>query len=192
MDTRMALSGAGMTLLAVLSLASGVAHAERSPGFYVGASIGQGTLDFDDSDFTVAGLDDSDTAYKVYAGFTFNEFISLEAAYIDAGAPTETIGRFTIRYDLTAINVSAIGHLPLTEAFELFGKAGLTSYDYDGEQRVNGVLIGTTSDRDQDVSYGFGAAYSFGVPFEVRAEYEFIEIDSGSYDMVSVGGVYKF
>jgi OOP family OmpA-OmpF porin len=168
------------------------AHAEREPGFYVGAGVGSGTLDFDQNDFTVAGVDDSDTAFKVYAGYTFNQFISLEAAYIDAGEPTEQINSVTLQFDLSAVNVSVIGHLPLTESFELFGKAGLASYDYDAVLSFNGLTVGGGDDSDQDVSYGFGGAYSFPGPFEIRGEYEFIEIDSGSYDVVSLSGVYKF
>ena len=190
---RSARHGFAMSGLAAMGLLISVAaHAEREPGFYLGAGVGQGTLDFDDTDFTVAGVDDSDTALKVYAGYTFSEFISLEAAYFDAGQPTEQIDTVTVQFDLSAVNVSVIGHLPLTETFELFGKAGLASYDYNSETRVNGVLVGTGDDSDQDVSYGFGAAYRFSVPFEIRGEYEFIEIDSGSYDVVSISGAFKF
>lgn len=190
---RSALRGFAMSGVAAMGLAMSVAaHAEREPGFYLGAGVGQGTLDFDDTDFTIAGVDDSDTAVKVYAGYTFNEFISLEAAYFDAGQPTEQIDSVTLQFDLSAVNVSVIGHLPLTESFELFGKAGLASYDYDAETRVNGVLVGTGDDNDQDVSYGFGAAYRFAGPFEIRGEYEFIEIDTGSYDVVSLSGVFNF
>jgi OOP family OmpA-OmpF porin len=179
--------------VAALGLVMSVAaHAEREPGFYVGAGVGSGTLDFDQNDFTVAGVDDSDTAFKVYAGYTFNQFISLEAAYIDAGEPAEQINSVTLQFDLSAVNVSVIGHLPLTESFELFGKAGLASYDYDAVLSFNGLTVGGGDDSDQDVSYGFGGAYSFPGPFEIRGEYEFIEIDSGSYDVVSLSGVYKF
>jgi len=190
---RSAMGGFAMSGLAALGLAlSGAAHAQRQPGFYLGAGVGQGTLDFDDTDFTVAGVDDSDTAFKVFAGYTFNEFVSLEVAYFDAGQPTEQLGAFALQFDLSAVNLSLIGHLPLTDSVELFGKAGLASYDYDVEMNFNNSLVATGDDRDQDVSYGFGAAYSFAGPFEVRAEYEFIEIDSGSYDVVSVSGAFKF
>jgi OOP family OmpA-OmpF porin len=186
-------SGFGAAAIAAMGLAMcTAAHAERQPGFYVGAGVGQGTLDFDTTDFTVAGVDDSDTAFKIYAGYTFSEFISVEAAYIDAGAPTDQIGQFAIQFDLSAVNVSVIGHLSLTDSFELFGKAGLASYDYDAEQRLNGTLIGTGGDSDQDVSYGFGGTYFFSAPFEIRGEYEFVEIDSGSYDVVSISGAFKF
>lgn len=188
-----AIGGFAMSGLAAMGLMTSVAaHAEREPGFYLGAGVGSGTLDFDDTDFTVAGVDDSDTAFKVYAGYTFNQFISLEAAYFDAGQPTEQIGSFAIQFDLSAVNVSVIGHLPLTETFELFGKAGLASYDYDAETRFNGTVVDTGDDSDQDVSYGFGAAYRFAAPFEIRGEYEFIEIDSGSYDVVSLSGAFRF
>jgi OOP family OmpA-OmpF porin len=190
---RPALGGFAISGLAAMGLMmSAAAHAEREPGFYVGAGVGSGTLDFDQNDFTVAGVDDSDTAFKVYAGYTFNEFISVEAAYIDAGQPTEKINGVSLQYDLSAVNVSVIGHLPLTESFELFGKAGLASYDYDAVLSFNGLTVDGGDDSDQDVSYGFGATYSFAGPFEIRGEYEFIEIDSGSYDVVSLSGVYKF
>jgi OOP family OmpA-OmpF porin len=188
-----AIRGFAMSGLAALGLAmSGAAHAEREPGFYLGAGVGSGTLDFDQNDFTIAGVDDSDTALKVYAGYTFNQFISIEAAYIDAGEPAEQINSVTLQFDLSVVNVSVIGHLPLTESFELFGKAGLASYDYDAVLSFNGLTVGGGDDSDQDVSYGFGGAYSFPGPFEIRGEYEFIEIDSGSYDVVSLSGVYKF
>jgi OOP family OmpA-OmpF porin len=190
---RSARRGFAISGVAALGLVMSVAaHAEREPGFYVGAGVGSGTLDFDQNDFTVAGVDDSDTAFKVYAGYTFNQFISLEAAYIDAGEPAEQINSVTLQFDLSAVNVSVIGHLPLTESFELFGKAGLASYDYDAVLSFNGLTVGGGDDSDQDVSYGFGGAYSFPGPFEIRGEYEFIEIDSGSYDVVSLSGVYKF
>jgi OOP family OmpA-OmpF porin len=187
------MGGFAMSGLAALGLAmSGAAHAERLPGFYLGAGVGQGTLDFDETDFTVAGVDDSDTAFKVYAGYTFNEFISLEAAYFDAGQPTDQIGSLSLQFDLSVVNISVIGHLPLTDSVELFGKAGLASYDYDAEASFNGQRFDAGGDSDQDVSYGFGAAYSFAGPFEIRGEYEFIEIDSGSYDVVSLSGAFKF
>jgi OOP family OmpA-OmpF porin len=190
---RSARRGFAISGVAALGLVMSVAaHAEREPGFYVGAGVGSGTLDFDQNDFTIAGVDDSDTALKVYAGYTFNQFISIEAAYIDAGEPAEQINSVTLQFDVSVVNVSVIGHLPLTESFELFGKAGLASYDYDAVLSFNGLTSDGGDDSDQDVSYGFGAAYSFAGPFEIRGEYEFIEIDSGSYDVVSLSGVYKF
>src|SRR5688572_29302967 len=103
---RPALGGFAISGLAAMGLMmSAAAHAEREPGFYVGAGVGSGTLDFDQNDFTVAGLDDSDTAFKVYGGYTFNEFISVEAAYIDAGEPTEKINGVSLQFDLSAVNV---------------------------------------------------------------------------------------
>jgi hypothetical protein len=97
-----------------------------------------------------------------------------------------------LQFDLSVVNISVIGHLPLTDSVELFGKAGLASYDYDAEASFNGQRFDAGGDSDQDVSYGFGAAYSFAGPFEIRGEYEFIEIDSGSYDVVSLSGAFKF
>ena len=61
MYKRIALNG-----LAIVSLGFGAsAHADFTPGFYAGASLGQGSID-------VSGIDGSDTALKVFGGYMFN------------------------------------------------------------------------------------------------------------------------
>jgi hypothetical protein len=42
------------------------------------------------------------------------------------------------------------------------------------------------------LSYGIGGAFAFSEAFELRAEYEAIDVSDGTFDLLSVGGVYKF
>jgi OmpA-OmpF porin, OOP family len=84
MNKRMALNG--LALLGLL--ASTTVHAETQRGFYVGAGIGQASIERDDSDF-----DADDTGFKVFGGYNFNQYFALEATYLDGGEPDQTFRR---------------------------------------------------------------------------------------------------
>jgi hypothetical protein len=65
-------------------------------GFYVGASAGQSSAGLSSDDYRNdlqgvginarnVSLDDSDTAWKAYAGYSFNEYFAVEAGYTNLG-----------------------------------------------------------------------------------------------------------
>jgi OmpA-OmpF porin, OOP family len=179
MYKRIALNG-----LAIVSLAFGAAaHAEFTPGFYAGASLGEGSID-------VSGIDESDTALKVFGGYMFSEHFGVEAAYIDGGSVKKRTAFEFVSLDTSILNASAIGRYALNDAFTLFGKAGLAKYEVDGVVRVDNGFFEITApvdDSGTELSFGVGGEYSFG-QFGLRAEYEVIE----DFTMLSVGGVFKF
>ena len=179
MYKRIALHG-----LAVVSLAFGAAaQADFTPGFYAGASLGEGSID-------VSGVDDSDTALKVFGGYMFSEHFGVEAAYIDGGSIGERTAFEHISVDTSVLNASAIGRYALNEAFALFGKAGLARYEVDGVMRVDNESFRFTVpvlESGTEFSFGFGGEYNFG-QFGLRAEYEVIE----DFSFLSFGGMYRF
>ena len=186
MNKRMALNG--LALLGLL--ASTTVLAETQPGFYAGASIGQASIEIDDTDF-----DADDTGFKVFGGYNFNQYFAVEATYFDAGKPDESFraGNVTASDEVAieGVNVSALGRLPLGDVFSLFGKLGFASYDGEASGRVGNQTIVSGSGSDEDLSYGVGGAFNFGA-FELRAEYEAIDISDGNFNFLSIGGVYKF
>ena len=183
MYKRVTLSG-----LALLGMFAGAnALAEVQPGFYVGASVGQASIEIDDDLF-----DGDDTAFKVFGGYNFSPNFAVELTYLDAGKPDETIlPGATVEFAVDALNLSALGRVPLGEVFSLFGKIGFASYDAEGTGRVNGGVVYRESGSDEDLSYGVGGAFDFGA-FELRGEYEAIDISDGSFSVLSIGGLYKF
>lgn len=184
MYRRIALSG-----LAALTLVAGAtANAANQEGFYVGAGFGQATTEDDDS-----GFDQDETGFKVFGGYTFNRYVGAEAAYFDGGEMSQDFGSgVTIDAQFSGLNFSLLGRLPLNDSFAVFGKAGFATYDVDATLRVNGTVVDTSDDDEQeDLFYGLGAALSFG-PFDVRAEYEAIDLDGGEFNIMSVSGVYRF
>lgn len=184
MYRRIALSG-----LAALTLVAGAtANAANQEGFYVGAGFGQATTEDDDS-----GFDQDEAGFKVFGGYTFNRYVGAEAAYFDGGEMSQDFGSgVTIDAQFSGLNFSLLGRLPLNDSFAVFGKAGFATYDVDATLRVNGTVVATSDDDEQeDLFYGLGAALSFG-PFDVRAEYEAIDLDGGEFNIMSVSGVYRF
>jgi OOP family OmpA-OmpF porin len=171
-------------------LAGASAYAEQAPGFYAGAGIGQATVKVDDVDF-----DANDTAFKVFGGYNFNQYFAAELAYFDGGAPGETYdlgfgdtGR--VEAEFTGLNLSAVGRLPVGDNFALFAKAGYASYDVKVSAHADG-FSDSASDSDNDLSYGVGAGFSFG-QFDLRGEYEMVDVSGGDFNILSVSGVYRF
>jgi OmpA-OmpF porin, OOP family len=181
----------GFTSVALLSLAfAGGAHAETTPGFYVGGAVGEISVEVDEVDF-----DESDTGFKVFGGYAINPYFAVELAYFDGGTAEETFraGPFSasIGVDISGLVASAVGRVPLGDSFALFGKLGFASYEGDVKLRVNGQVEAVESGSDEDIAYGVGAELSFGA-FALRAEYEVIDASDGEINMLWLGGQYRF
>lgn len=179
-----------LSAVTVLGLGFGVAaQADVTPGYYAGASLGQSTVEVD-LGFT---FDESDTAFKVFGGYTFNQYFSVELAWFDGGDPEMDIsgaGSLSVGFD--GFVGSAVGTLPVTEAFTLFGKVGSASYDAKVAASVVGGGSESEEISDQDLTYGVGAAFSFGNNFSLRAEYEMVDVDEIDVSLWSLGAVYRF
>jgi OmpA-OmpF porin, OOP family len=190
MDKRLALS----TFAAFALTAALAARADVQPGFYAGASVGSTTID--DDGFGSA-IDDSDTGFKLFGGYTFNDNFAIEASYFDLGEANGSFddpffGPFDFDVGVSGLNVSAVGRVPLTQTFSLFGKLGFASYDLDVSFNGPGFVSGSGSESETDLTYGVGGALSFAEQWEVRVEFEAISVDDGDANMLSVGAMYRF
>ena len=157
--------------------------AQADSGFYLGASIADSSVDI-----SVAGFEESDTAWKGFVGYIFDMPVvdfAIEAAYVDFGAPSNPL------IETDADGISATGLVGIDWGlFGIFGKAGFVSWD--GElNSFQGDLSGSGT----DPVYGVGFRFNFS-SLEIRAEYEvfaleddFLDVD---IDMASVGLVWRF
>ena len=176
----------GITAAALLALFAGSVAAEEVSGFYVGAGIGKSEVEVDD-----AGFDGDDTSFKIFAGYAFNTNLALEGAYFDGGTADESFGPGVVEAEISGFNASVVGSIPLADAFTLFGRIGFASYDVDVTGRIGNNTVASISDSDEDLSYGFGGAFNIS-KFQLRAEYESIDASGGSFNTISVNGLYRF
>ncbi len=186
MDKRFGFSALVTTMAALGLMAATAAQADVQPGFYAGVSVGSASVEDDES-----GFDGDDTGFKLFGGYSFNDNFAIELAYFDGGAPDDDFGPVNVELEVTGFNASAVGRLPVSETVSLFGKIGFASYDLEATASSGGFSA-SADDSDSDLSYGVGAAIAVAERFEVRVEYEAIDVSDGAFSFLSVGGLYRF
>lgn len=223
---RFLLAALPRTLLAAAFFPASVMAADSY--WYLGANAGQSRIDATsaeieqgflvDDGFVATGtsLDKSDTGWKGYLGYRFNRFLALEAGYADLGeatfdttivgapAPLDALTPFPIKATATADGalLSGVLHLPLTDAFSVFAKAGAFRWEAEFTERIPGTGITrvSRSEKETDPAYGVGAELRFTEALRVRAELErFKDVGKGiggregrDIDFASVGIVFAF
>lgn len=175
-------------LASSLTLIAGAACAE---GWYGGASLGQSKNRFSSSDFSLSGMpitaaeskDQTDTGYKLTLGYQFNPNLAVEGSFADLGkfhySYTGTGGWAGLDgewdYKVQAWTLAAVGSLPLSEQFSVFGKIGATvakaKSSLDHNIPALPPTVGDSTSRT-NLLWGVGARYDFTETFGIRAEYE--------------------
>jgi len=176
-------TGVTLALLCLPALAE-----EPRIGFYAGASAGEATLKDN-----VAGykIEASDTGYKLFGGYRFNEYGSLEVSYNDGGTPSDTIAGVTIESDSSAIQASALWQVPISDRWEAYLR--LSAIAWEAENSATDGRITLTAENDgTDFGWGIGSSLHFTPRFGLRAEYEGAELDGTDVRVVSVGAMFRF
>jgi len=185
-------------------------------GWYMGANIGKSTANIDDGriinnllqgGLSTTSIDDNedDRGYKLFGGYQFNRYFSLEAGYFDLGefdfsAETLPLGTLDGRIKLKGINFDVVGYIPFTEKLSGFGRIGANYAEakdtFRGTGAVN-VLDPNASERALNPKVGVGLQYDFSQKWGMRLEAERYRINDavgnkGDIDLVSVGVIYRF
>jgi len=172
--------------------------ANADSGFYVGGSIGAGTIEADigaDPELPElpSSIDEDDTAYKIFLGYTFDLPVidlGIEGGYVDFGKPEVNIDDpivERIEFDPTGINLWGTAGIE-AGPIDLFAKLGYIMWDI--EASIPGVP-GSISEDGSDIGYGLGAAFNLG-SLQIRGEYEIYDIDEADVTMLSVGVAFRF
>jgi opacity protein-like surface antigen len=171
-------AAASATILATGLAVPGLASATDN-GLYVGAGIGQATVDADIDDGSLGNFsfDGDDVGYKLFAGFNFAilELVTLgvEAGYVSLGDIDDSNGSDTFAVDTSAFDAFGTAGVQLGPV-QAFGKLGLVAWDAD----VSSSGFDDFSEDGTDLAYGLGAGLQFG-SLGIRAEYEVFNIDGG-------------
>ena len=203
----------GLAGCAVMNSPSAVAD---DTGWYAGANVGQSRAKIDDAritsqllgtGFSTATITDNkrDTGYKIFGGYQFNPNFALEGGYFNLGrfgytATTVPAGTLNGTIRLQGVNLDAVGILPMTEKFSMFGRAGLdyaqARDNFTGTGLVS-VLNPNPSKNQLNYKLGLGLQYAFTESLGLRLETERYRINDavgnhGDIDLVSLGLVYRF
>lgn len=167
--------------LAFGALATQPALAGEESGFYLGGSVGNAELD-------ISGLDD-DTGYKVFGGYNFGLIplvdLGIEASYMDFGSQGASAMGESLELSTTGLSAHGLAGLTFGP-FGVFAKAGMMNWDADLKS-----TFGDDSDSGTDPAYGVGLKFQLS-SFQLRAEYELIDLDGTDMEFYSLGAAYTF
>ena len=116
----------------------------------------------------------SDTGFKIYGGYQFSKNWAVEAEYVNFGQYKETEPAAHSIVKASGFGVSAVGTLPLSDQFALFGKLGVLAKSTDtNDYNATGNSVYSQSKITAAALLGLGAEYRFTQNLALRAEYEY-------------------
>lgn len=188
-----------------LALGFGLASSAYAadPGFYIGggfgssdfsgdipqqiarAYVGDDALALESADIT----DDSDSAYKLFAGYRFGSWFGLELAWHDLGEARSLyeLSQITIvsppppgytlegRYDLSGVALTAFGEWDFSDSVSGIVRAGFINaeLDYD-EVSIAGAPYEFTGNGGSDIrrTFGLGLNWRMTPAWDLRLDYD--------------------
>jgi len=126
------------------------------------------------------GSDDS--GYNVAVGKYLNDNVSLEVGYADFGGDADRVNGVDAEFEATAIQLSALGYLSVSENAGLFARVGVERITTDAS--VNSLRANLD---ETNLYYGVGGYLSLSDNVDVRLEIQRHEILDTELDTVSAG-----
>lgn len=160
---------------AALAIVATAASAANGPAFYIGADAGQTKID------DISGQEGS---YGIFAGYRVNDTFAIEANYRRLNDFDAVVLGQSFNFKTDQIGLSAIGSVPLSNNFSIYGRLGYNRLD------INASTNGGSGDANESgVLYGVGLGYDFSPTVSARLEYQRPASDMSN---ISAGVSFKF
>lgn len=180
----------GLLLASALGLALITTPAfAKDTGAYAGGSIGLTTVDICGELAAVGATtcDDEDTGFKLFGGYKFNRNLTVEGGFVDFGEISASNATSSVTVSSDALFAAAVGILPVSSNFSVFGKLGFFMWDL----AATGTA-GTFSDDGTDFLIGLGLGFDITERLTIRAEWEDYDGGGDGVTFLSAGLQYNF
>lgn len=130
---------------------------------YVG--LNAGVSDYRGGCSGAFGCDDTDQAFKVYTGGLINQWIGAEFGYLHLGKVDRNGGSTRAH----GLNLSLVLNVPVTEMFEIHGRAGAT---YGRTKTTAAAGLPRGGESDWGPAWGIGAGLNLTPQFAVVLDWD--------------------
>ena len=206
----------GLLAIAAVGMPSAMA-ADTVTGFYIGGNVGQSRAKIDtaatDAAVLATGLvatsattaRETDTGFKLFAGYRFHPNFAVEGGYFNLGkftTTTVTTGpALTIAGEIkndNGFNLDLVGIAPFNDSFSGFARVGLQTSKTTQSAAAGGVAL-STNETKTSYKAGLGLQYDFTKNIGARLEWERYRVPNGDgtgakadVDLFSLGLVVRF
>lgn len=153
--------------LGIVSLLLG-ANIALADGWAIGLSAARAPINVEDAGTTFGG--DAD-GWRVFGSYMFTMNFGIEAGKSKYGSPDDSSIPSNMHADTESYDVYAVAAYPLSNNFDLIGKAGYISWDTETE-------VDDTNEmhfKNDDFALSLGGEYDLGKNFGVRGELEWFD-----------------
>ncbi len=193
-------------LLVSFCAVHGQCFAQEQSGYYVGAATGEsGLLSACNTDPSTIRCERRHFFGKLIAGYRHNPYLAIEAAYADLGrASAESLpsaSAATGTVSARAVELDALGMLPVREHISLFGRLGIFRASTKAEVSGNipgFAAAGSGSATAVGLTRGVGVAIALSRRWRFRAELQRYpnvgdsSVGTTTIDAAHVGLIYGF
>ncbi len=155
--------------------------------WYVG--LGLGNAKYDESNFS-----ENDNLFSLSGGFVFNDFISIDASYIDLGnvnGPTVnpdviSLIQDNLEIDANGFTVASVFNWQLTTPLTLSAKLGVSVFDinkkWSGGTVVDPILAADTGGSEVDLFFGAQLQYMLSDSVSLGLNWDRYQLDKTDID----------
>lgn len=166
----------------ILGAALGMAGSAQAGSLFLGGNIGESTNKNWGDDVSAAGagtasIDDKDTSFKIYGGYTANDYVDFRVGYADLGeasAKDKAGLGIAVNVKSTALFADVVGKLKPANNLSLFAKFGVAYAKTELEGQVGAPAFLSRSNDDKEIVFvpGVGISADLTPNFGLVAEYE--------------------
>jgi OmpA-like transmembrane domain len=158
--------------------------------FYVGAGVGESTLQSNNAPFIPNSVEQHPTGWKVFAGWRPIGILGAEVEYADLGSKSGSSGGYPQHASGDAVAAYAVGYLPIPlPILDVYGKVGVASVHTS--LSFNGPVPVGASGSSTVVAYAAGVQLKFGAP-AVRLEYQGFNTSGGDQSLFTLDFAWNF
>jgi OOP family OmpA-OmpF porin len=177
-----------MAAIAVV-LSSGLAHAQSADktGWYAGLDVGASRSGMDVNVPGSVDADKSGTMFGISGGYRLNRNFAVEGALARLGSfdynATTASDTVSGKLQANALSLAGVGIWPVTNAFSVYGKAGLALTDAKlTASSASGLTpVGDASHTGTGFLFGAGATYDFQGGYFAKAGWDhYARVGDGS------------
>ncbi len=174
---------AGVLLTANIANAEGIFSLDR---FSLGLSAARADVDVTDVGVNVHG---NASGWRLFGVYELNDKYSLEGGVSSFDRSDDPSIASTPEVENESYDLFAVGKFPLSDKFDMFGKAGFVSWTTEVEESE----LSEFSSKSTDLALGLGGEYDLNTRLSIRGEYLWIDSNnSGATDTMSIAAVFHF